>query len=76
MVEDEDDGSGEEDGDQADAETEDPVVIDADVEVEGGEHGTPHHHIQHLMEEKERTDTESIKCSKRQLKTGIKETIA
>lgn len=75
MVEDEDDGSGEEDGDQADTETEDPVVVDGDVEVEGGEHGAPHHHVQHLLEEKERSDTKSIKYCKWQLKTGIKETI-
>lgn len=49
LVEDEDDGSGEEDGDQADTEAEDPVVTDGDVEVEGGEHHTPHHHVQHLV---------------------------
>lgn len=54
VVEDEDDGSSEEDGDQADRETQDPVVADSDVEVEGGEHSAPHHHIQHLAERKER----------------------
>lgn len=53
MVQDENDGSGEEDGHEADAETEDPVVCDADVEVEGGEDGAPHHHIEHLLEVKE-----------------------
>lgn len=53
VMEDEDDGGGEEDGDQADTEAEDPVVADSDVEVEGGEHGAPHHHIQHLWEEEE-----------------------
>lgn len=72
MVEYEDDGSGEEDGDQADTETEDPVVIDGDVEVEGGEHCAPHHHIQHLLEERERSDTKSIEW---QLKTGTEGTI-
>lgn len=50
MVEDEDDGGGEEDGDQADRETEDPVVTDSDVEVERGEDGAPHHHVEHLVE--------------------------
>ncbi len=54
MVEDEDDGSGEEDGDQADGETEDPVVAYSDVEVEGGEHGAPHNHVQYLVEGEER----------------------
>lgn len=53
MVEDEDDGGGEEDGDEADRETEHPVVTDSDVEVEGGEHGAPHHHIQQLVEGEE-----------------------
>ena len=53
-MEDEDDGSGEEDGDQADGEAEDPVVTDRDVEVEGGEHGAPHHHIYHLVEGEEK----------------------
>lgn len=54
VVEDEDDGSGEEDGDQADREAKNPVVTDSDVEVEGGEHSTPHHHIQHLVEGEEK----------------------
>lgn len=54
VVENEDDGGGEEDGDQADSETEDPVVSDGDVEVEGGEHSAPHHYIQHLVEREER----------------------
>lgn len=54
MVEDEDDSSGEEDGYHADRETEDPVVSDIDVQVEGGEHGAPHHHIQHLVEGEKR----------------------
>lgn len=53
VVEDENDGSGEEDGHEADTETEDPVVCDADVEVEGGEDGTPHYHVEHLLEVKE-----------------------
>lgn len=53
MMKDEDDGGGEEDGDQTDRETEDPVVTDSHVEVEGGEQGTPHYHIQHLMEGEE-----------------------
>ena len=52
-MEDEDDGGGEEDGDQADTEAEDPVVADSDVEVEGGEQGAPHHHVKHLWEEEE-----------------------
>lgn len=52
-MKDEDDGGCEEDGDQADGETEDPEVTDADVEVEGGEDGAPHHHVHHLMEAKE-----------------------
>lgn len=51
VMKDEDEGRGEEDGDQADGEAEDPEVTDTDVEVEGGEDGTPHHHIHHLMEE-------------------------
>lgn len=51
-MKDEDDGSGEDDGDQADGETEDPVV--GDVEMEGGKQGTPQHHIQHLVEAEER----------------------
>ena len=46
----EDDSSREEDGDEADGETKDPVVTNSHVEVEGGEHGTPNHHIQHLVE--------------------------
>lgn len=54
VVENEDDGGGEEDGDQTDSETEDPVVSDGDVEVEGGEHGAPHHHVKHLVERWER----------------------
>lgn len=49
-MKDEDDGSGEDNGDQADGETEDPVVANGDVEVEGGKHGTPQNHIQHLVE--------------------------
>lgn len=49
-VKDEDDGSGEDDGDQADGETEDPIVANGDVEVEGGKHRTPQNHIQHLVE--------------------------
>lgn len=53
-MKDEDDGSGEDDGDQADRETEDPVVANGDVEMEGGKHGTPQHHIQHLVEAEER----------------------
>lgn len=57
VVENEDDGGGEEDGDQADSETEDPVVSDGDVEVEGGEHGAPHHHIQQLVKREERAKT-------------------
>ena len=50
VVEDEDDGGGEEDGDQADAETEHPVISGSDVAVEGGEEGAPQHHIEHLRE--------------------------
>lgn len=50
MVEDEDDDGGEEDGNQADGQTEDPVVSDRHVVVEGGEHSTPYHHIQCLEE--------------------------
>lgn len=50
MVEDEDDGGGEEDSNKADTETEDPVVSDTDVQVEGGEEGAPQDHIQHLRE--------------------------
>lgn len=45
VVKDEDDGGGEEDGDQADGETQDPVVADCDVEVKRGEHGAPHNNI-------------------------------
>lgn len=41
MVEDEDDGGGEEDGDKADTETEDQIIGDTDVQVEGGEQGAP-----------------------------------
>lgn len=51
VVQDEDDGSGEEDGHEADAQTEDPVVGDRDVEVECGEDGAPHHHVEHLLKE-------------------------
>ena len=53
-VEDEYDGSGEEDGDQADREAEDPVVTNCDKDVEGREHSAPHHQIQHLVEEEQR----------------------
>lgn len=53
MVEDEGDGGGEEDGDKADRETEDPIIGDTDVHVEGGEQGAPQNHIQHLREQKE-----------------------
>lgn len=49
VVEDEDDGSREEDGHEADAQTEDPVVNDGDVEVECGEDGAPRHHVEHLL---------------------------
>lgn len=41
VVEEKDNGCGEENGDQADRQTEDPVVTDSDVEVEGGKHSTP-----------------------------------
>lgn len=54
MVEDKQDGSGDEDGDQTDREAEDPVVADGDIKVESGEHGTPHHHVQHLVEREQR----------------------
>lgn len=53
-MEDEYDGSGEEDRDQADREAEDPVVTNCDKDVEGGEHSAPHHQIQHLVEEEQR----------------------
>lgn len=49
VVEDEDDGSGEEDGHEADAQAEDPVVGDGDVEVQRGEDGAPNHHVEHLL---------------------------
>lgn len=52
VVEDEDDGSGEEDGDQADTETENPIIGHADVQVEGGEEGAPQHNVQHLREQR------------------------
>lgn len=41
VVEDEDDGGGEQDGDKADTETEDPIIGDCDVQMEGGEEGAP-----------------------------------
>lgn len=53
VVKDEDDGSGEEDGYQADTETEYPIIGDTDVEVERGEQGAPQNHIQHLREPEE-----------------------
>lgn len=50
VVEDKDDSCSDEDGDKADRQTEDPVVGDSDVEMQGGECSAPNHHIQHLVE--------------------------
>lgn len=74
MVEDKDDGCGEEDGDQTDRQTEDPVVTDSNIKVQGGEHSTPHHYIQHLVEGEERLQiyyTRISKYSELQLATCI-----
>lgn len=60
MVQDEDDASGEEDGHEADAQTEDPVVSDGDVEVECGEDGAPHHHVEHLLVGRVKKEAHSI----------------
>lgn len=40
-MQDEDDGGGEEDGHEADAETEHPVVVYSDVNVDRGENSAP-----------------------------------
>lgn len=44
------DRGGEEDGDQADTQTQDPIVAEGQIELQGGEDGTPQHHVQKLRE--------------------------
>lgn len=71
MVEDKDDGRGEEDGDQADRQTEDPVVTDGDVQVQGGEHGAPHHHVHHLEGQDRFVPFSPLDCSVFMSKTTL-----
>lgn len=56
----EDDGGGEEEGQQADRQAQNPVIADRDVEVEGGEDGTPQHHVQNLGRQSHSITSENV----------------